>query len=65
VGFTDLYRAVPLLTYIRLCPGRYLALNGLWIMAASMIAVFDIYKDLDKNGEPIEPKVEYTDGTTR
>ncbi|KAJ6570091.1 cytochrome P450 [Mycena vulgaris] len=39
----------------RACPGRHMARDTLWIMVASMLAVFDIAKAVDQDGQPIEP----------
>ncbi|KAJ7510489.1 cytochrome P450 [Mycena galericulata] len=39
----------------RVCPGRHMAWDTLWIMVATMLAVFDITKALDMDGQPIEP----------
>jgi cytochrome P450 len=39
----------------RICPGRYLAESNLFLSIAQLLATFDIEKDLDKNGIPIEP----------
>ncbi|KAG6902124.1 hypothetical protein C0995_004070 [Termitomyces sp. Mi166 len=43
----------------RICPGRFMAYSAVWITLASMIAVFDIEKARDANGEVIEPSYEY------
>ena len=49
----------------RLCPGRLLAMNSLFIMMSYMLASFDIAKDTDADGTeiPIQPK--YRDGLIR
>ncbi|KAJ7081319.1 hypothetical protein B0H15DRAFT_736723, partial [Mycena belliarum] len=39
----------------RSCPGKIMALDTLWIMIASLLAVFDIAKPIGPDGEPIEP----------
>ncbi|KAJ7760722.1 cytochrome P450 [Mycena maculata] len=39
----------------RICPGRHMARDTLWIMVASLLAVFDITKGFDKDGRPLEP----------
>ncbi|KAF8992234.1 cytochrome P450 [Cyathus striatus] len=39
----------------RVCPGRYVATSSVWITLASMLAVFDITKPLDKDGKAVEP----------
>ncbi|KAL0066309.1 hypothetical protein AAF712_006740 [Marasmius tenuissimus] len=43
----------------RICPGRYLAMSTMYITAASILAAFEISKEVDENGEVIEPKVEF------
>ena len=49
----------------RKCPGRYLAMDSLWIAMAYLLACFDIEKPLDENGNTIEPSGEYTTGLLR
>ena len=44
--------------------GRFLADASVFIACAMILAVFDITKSVE-NGEVVEPKVEYTDGTIR
>ncbi|CCM05165.1 uncharacterized protein FIBRA_07374 [Fibroporia radiculosa] len=44
----------------RMCPGRWLAVDSLWIAVATICATFDISKALDEKGMPIEPDVEFT-----
>jgi hypothetical protein len=48
-----------------LCPGRFFALEALWIMIATTVAGFDIEKAVDTDGRPEEPVVEYTTGFLR
>ncbi|KAJ4490644.1 cytochrome P450 [Lentinula aciculospora] len=43
----------------RICPGRFMAFSSLWIAVASMLAVFDITKPIDEDGNVIEPTYEY------
>ena len=43
----------------RICPGRYLAFDTLWIFVASTLAVYDIRKAVDGEGKVIEPQVAY------
>lgn len=50
------------LWFDRLCPGRYYALNNVWILAASMVAIFDFLKPLDAAGKEVIPAVEFTSG---
>jgi len=43
----------------RICPARYMAFSSVWIAVASLIAVFDIEKAVDEEGNVIEPNHEY------
>ena len=43
----------------RICPGRYMAYESLWISFASIIATFDIAKAVNEHGQVIEPSEEY------
>ncbi|KDR71393.1 hypothetical protein GALMADRAFT_102730 [Galerina marginata CBS 339.88] len=43
----------------RMCPGNHIALSVLWLIAATILATFDISKAVDENGKPIEPAIEY------
>ncbi|TRM66193.1 cytochrome P450 [Schizophyllum amplum] len=43
----------------RICPGRFLAFETLWIFVASTLAVYDIRKAVDSNGHIIEPPLAY------
>jgi len=47
----------------RLCPGRQMAFDALWITLASLIAAFDITKAVDENGNVIEVRAE-NDGSS-
>ncbi|KAG7087582.1 hypothetical protein E1B28_013536 [Marasmius oreades] len=47
----------------RVCPGRHLADNSLWIAMVYLLATFNMKKALDSQGNEIEPVVKYTDGT--
>ncbi|KLO17442.1 cytochrome P450 [Schizopora paradoxa] len=50
----------------RICPGRFMAENTVFIMAVQILAVFDICKALNDKGEVIEPEVKFThDGVAR
>lgn len=49
----------------RKCPGRYLAMDSLWIAMAYLLACYDIEKPVDKYGEAIEPSGQYTTGLLR
>ncbi|KAF7334612.1 hypothetical protein MVEN_02291300 [Mycena venus] len=46
----------------RTCPGQYMALDSLWITAASLLAAFDITKAVGEDGKEIEPSGEYFSG---
>ncbi|KAJ7610063.1 cytochrome P450 [Roridomyces roridus] len=46
----------------RLCPGRHMALSSIWITIASVLAVFDIAKGRDEEGNEIEPVHDYISG---
>lgn len=48
----------------RVCVGRFLADNSVWIMAATMLATLDMGKKIGPDGLPIEPKVAMTNGGT-
>ncbi|KAK0465895.1 cytochrome P450 [Desarmillaria tabescens] len=44
----------------RICPGRYLALNTVWIVVASMASTLSFSKAVDSEGRVIEPSNTYT-----
>ncbi|KAJ7650960.1 cytochrome P450 [Roridomyces roridus] len=46
----------------RQCPGRFLALDTIWIVIATTLYSYRILKALDGDGKEIEPRVEYTTG---
>ncbi|RFU82096.1 o-methylsterigmatocystin oxidoreductase [Trichoderma arundinaceum] len=46
----------------RVCPGRYLADSALFLNLAYLVAVFDIGKATDEQGNEIEPKIEVARG---
>lgn len=46
----------------RICPGRYLAEESLFITLARMLAVFDFAKAVDEEGQEIEPSLQPTAG---
>ena len=48
-------RAEKLCCTHRICPGRYFALDNLFINIASTLHVFEIMPPLDGNGKPIKP----------
>ena len=49
----------------RICPGRYMAYELLWITVASVLATFDILRAQDANGEDVVPPETYTHGFIR
>jgi len=46
----------------RVCPGRYFALDFVWLAMANLVAVFSIEKPVDELGNVIEPSGEYMTG---
>ncbi|KAI5463339.1 cytochrome P450 [Mariannaea sp. PMI_226] len=48
----------------RVCIGRFLADNSVWIMVATMLATLEFRKKLDEDGNLIEPRVSFTNGGT-
>jgi len=44
----------------RLCPGKFLAFDTLWIAVATMLTVYDISKEVDETGKVREPCAEFT-----
>lgn len=40
----------------RICPGRFMVYEAMWLTIASLLAVFEISKAKDDRGEPITPK---------
>ncbi|KAF8214432.1 cytochrome P450 [Mycena galopus ATCC 62051] len=46
----------------RRCAGRPMALSSIWITVVSILATFDITKDVDEKGNIIEPSYEYIPG---
>ncbi|KAL4252343.1 cytochrome P450 family protein [Pleurotus pulmonarius] len=49
----------------RICPGRFFAMDSLWLNIASILTVFDITKAKDEEGRDIEPDIEWTPNFTR
>ena len=49
----------------RMCPGRYFASDVVWLTMANILATFAIINPPDKNGNVIEPTMEYTSGVFR
>ncbi|KAI8409450.1 hypothetical protein FOFC_09289 [Fusarium oxysporum] len=48
----------------RVCVGRFLADNSVWIMVATMSSVLRFCKKMSSDGKPIEPRVRFTNGGT-
>ncbi|KAI0249028.1 cytochrome P450 [Lactifluus subvellereus] len=46
----------------RICPGRYMARSSMWIAVASVLAAFEISPVVGRDGVPLVPKEEYTQG---
>lgn len=46
----------------RICPGRFMAYESVWIVVATVVSVFDIEKVKDASGRPMELTAEYTEG---
>ncbi|KAK0200672.1 cytochrome P450 [Desarmillaria ectypa] len=46
----------------RICPGRYLAEDNLWLGMANMLAIFQFKMAVDADGHPISPVIEFTSG---
>ena len=62
-GISD-YR-IQLDVLCRVCPGKELALNSLFIVMATVIATLDISKAKDDHGHEIEPQCDYTPSMVR
>lgn len=54
-----------LFSSLRICPGRHLAEASVWIVVASILAVFDISAEKDAQGRDIVPEVAFTNAITR
>jgi hypothetical protein len=52
-------------TFIRRCPGSHLIESSAWLLIVSMIAVFDMSKAVDEQGNIIEPEVQFNDSVFR
>ncbi|KAH8704042.1 cytochrome P450 [Talaromyces proteolyticus] len=46
----------------RICPGRHVARNGLWIAIARLLWAFDVKRELTETGEPVVVDTKGTDG---
>jgi cytochrome P450 len=49
----------------RICPGRHLAGDSMFITFASVLATFDISRAVDENGNVITPTLFYSTGIIR
>ena len=45
-----------------MCPGRHLSDNSLYLIASSLLAVYDIKPPVDDQGNVIKLKPEFTNG---
>ncbi|KAF4437417.1 hypothetical protein F53441_13051 [Fusarium austroafricanum] len=48
----------------RVCVGRHLADNSVWIMVATMLSILQFCKKMSSTGTPIEPQFRFTNGGT-
>ena len=55
----------PYLLLTRICPGRYMAFNTIFIVTATILSMLSIEHDLDENGKPIPVKDEVEPGFFR
>ncbi|KAJ7907941.1 cytochrome P450 [Mycena leptocephala] len=46
----------------RICPGRHVATSSIWITIVSVLAMFDITKEVGEDGHTVEPSYEYEGG---
>ncbi|KAF7980001.1 hypothetical protein HWV62_40098 [Athelia sp. TMB] len=49
----------------RICPGRHMAQESIWLTAGSILACFNIEKSVDIHGNVIEPSGKYLSGLIR
>ena len=49
----------------RMCPGRFFAMDVIWLTIANVLHFFTIEKAVDDEGRVIEPSVKYSDGMLR
>ncbi|KAF9265139.1 hypothetical protein L218DRAFT_899478, partial [Marasmius fiardii PR-910] len=49
----------------RICPGRHLAMNSIWLAMTYLLTSFTIVKEVDDEWKEIDPVVEYLDGFIR
>jgi len=48
----------------RVCPGAHLAEMSLFLNISNILAVFNVYKPVDKDGMEVEPNIAWTTGST-
>lgn len=46
----------------RICPGRFMAVDSIWITIACVLSLFEIHKALGEDGQEITPDGEYFRG---
>lgn len=49
----------------RICPGRWLARESVWIAITSLLSVYQFDKAIGPDGKPIVPEEVYSSGTIR
>ncbi|KAF7985953.1 hypothetical protein HWV62_43900 [Athelia sp. TMB] len=49
----------------RICPGRHMARESIWLTAGSILACFNIEKSVDLHGNAVEPSGNYIPGLIR
>lgn len=49
----------------RICPGRRFADTNIWLAMAHLVAIFDIQKARDSEGNEITPPVAFESGLSR
>ena len=63
--YTLAWRLLNNFSFVRICAGRFLVDNALWIAMARILAVFDITPQKDAKGNPMKPDVKFVTETTR
>ncbi|KAG7087478.1 hypothetical protein E1B28_013441 [Marasmius oreades] len=46
----------------RICPGRHLTINSIWLAMTYLLQSFTMVKEVDNEGKEIDPVIEYSDG---
>ncbi|KAF5372521.1 hypothetical protein D9758_005274 [Tetrapyrgos nigripes] len=46
----------------RICPGRYIALNTIYLTMVYLLTTYNIAKAIDNDGNEIEPRVQFAEG---